>query len=94
MWGPLGCTGPFRTYGALYGVWGLLGCTGPFRVYGTLNPLNTGLNPIRHLLALLEVHCILHVSSIWIKNLQIFVYVKAVQTFKQSRKLLWPRCCG
>jgi len=32
------------------------------------NPLNTELNPIFHLLALLGVHHILHVSRIWVKE--------------------------
>jgi hypothetical protein len=29
--------GPFRVYGALYGVWGPSGCMGSFRVYGVLD---------------------------------------------------------
>jgi hypothetical protein len=33
-----------------------------------LNPLNTELNPICHLLALLGAHPILHVSRAWVKN--------------------------
>jgi len=33
-----------------------------------LNPLNTGLNPICRLLALLEAHHILHVSRMWDKK--------------------------
>jgi hypothetical protein len=32
--------------------------------YNKMNPLNTELNPIRHLLALLGAHHILHVSRI------------------------------
>ena len=32
-----------------------------------LNPLNAELNPIRHLLALLGAHCILHVSGVRFK---------------------------
>jgi len=31
-----------------------------------VNPLNTKLNPICHLLALLGTHHILHVSRIWV----------------------------
>jgi hypothetical protein len=38
-----------------------------------LNPLNTKLNPIYHLLALLGAHHILHISRIRVK----FVYVNA-----------------
>jgi hypothetical protein len=33
-----------------------------------INPLNTKLNPICHLLALLGAHHILHVSRIWVKG--------------------------
>jgi len=33
-------------------------------IYGVLNPLNTKLNPICHLLALLGAHPILHISRI------------------------------
>ena len=33
-----------------------------------LNPLNAGLNPIRHLLALVGAHHIVHVSGITVKH--------------------------
>jgi hypothetical protein len=33
-----------------------------------INPLNAKLNPICHLLALLEAHTILHVRSVRVKN--------------------------
>jgi hypothetical protein len=37
-------------------------------IFGTLNPLNTKLNPICHLLALLGAHHIPHVSRIRVKS--------------------------
>jgi hypothetical protein len=37
-------------------------------VDNVLNPLNAELNPIRHLLALVEAHHILHVSRIMVKR--------------------------
>jgi len=40
----------------------------------TLNPLNTELNPICHLLALLGAHHILHVSRIRVNVLYLFIY--------------------
>jgi hypothetical protein len=54
-WNPLGLSSP---------VMGLLYLTGPVM----FNPLNAKLNPICHLLALLEAHRILHVSRIRVKD--------------------------
>jgi len=36
----------------------------------SVNPLNAELNPIRHLLALLEAHHILHISRIRVKHFE------------------------
>jgi hypothetical protein len=36
--------------------------------FGCINPLNAELNPICHLLVLLEAHHILHVSGIGVKQ--------------------------
>jgi hypothetical protein len=44
-----------------------------------VNPLNTELNPICHLLALLEAHHILHVSRIWL-------------TFTRKSRFLFVMC--
>jgi hypothetical protein len=38
-------------------------------LFGDVNPLNAELNPIRHLLAMLGTHHILHVSRIRVKQL-------------------------
>jgi len=38
-----------------------------FKLRAILNPLNAGLNPICHLLTLLQAHHILHVSRIRVK---------------------------
>jgi len=46
-----------------------------------INPLNAGLNPICHLLALLGAHHILHVSRIRVKEI-VWSVVSAV--FRQS----------
>ena len=37
-------------------------------IWGVIKPLNAELNPIRHLLALVEARHIVHVSRIWVKN--------------------------
>ena len=42
-----------------------------------LNPLNAELNPICHLLALLEAHHILHVSKVRVKGLNITGFILA-----------------
>jgi hypothetical protein len=50
-------------------------------LYQIFNPLNTQLNPICHLLALLEAHHILHVSRIRVKlytQLTLFVWLQVV----------------
>jgi len=43
------------------------------------NPLNTELNPICHLLALLGAHLILHVSRIRVKTIRISIFVIQIQ---------------
>jgi hypothetical protein len=40
------------------------------KIHSSTNPLNAKLNPICHLLALLEAHHILHVSRIRVKQLK------------------------
>jgi len=50
----------------------VIACQVPF-----LNSLNTELNPICHLLALLRAHHILHVSRIRVKLLFITIIIKA-----------------
>jgi hypothetical protein len=37
----------------------------------TINPLNADLNPICHLMAILEAHHILHVGKIRVKRIEI-----------------------
>jgi len=43
---------------------------GQGRIHVQVNPLNTELNPVCHLLALLEAHHILHVSRIRVKSIE------------------------
>jgi len=47
----------------------VLSFTTPHTAYKTVNPLNTKLNPICHLLALLGAHHILHVSGLRVKSI-------------------------
>jgi hypothetical protein len=47
---------------------GLIACHYSHATYAIFNPLNTEINPIRHLLALLGAHHILHVSRIRVNN--------------------------
>jgi len=44
-----------------------------------INPLNAELYPVSHLLALLGVHIILHVSRIRVKLLFMLVYIYIVE---------------
>ena len=41
---------------------------GHHALMNAFNPLNTELNPICHLLALLRAHHILHVRRVWVKD--------------------------
>jgi len=59
-------------------------------LHHNINPLNAELNPICHLLALLGVHHILHVSSIRVKLLLHKVYIQ-LKALVISRDL--PREC-
>jgi len=53
--------------------------------YKGFNPLNAVLNPIYHLLALLESHPILHVSRISVKKeLKIFLLLQSFYSVKES----------
>jgi len=47
----------------------------------TINPLNAELNPICHLLALLEAHPIFHVSSIRVNN----------EMQREGKRLRWSK---
>jgi transposase len=53
-----------------------------------LNPLSAELNPICHLLALLEAHPILHVSRIKVNVLYSSPYIFRVM---KSRRMRWAR---
>jgi len=50
-----------------------------------LNPLNAELNPIWHLLALLGAHHFLHVSTIRVKALHIYIYIYGAPIVNVSR---------
>jgi hypothetical protein len=56
----------------------------PLQNVAIINPLNAKLNPICHLLALLEAHHILHISRIRVKEFDSSNFVKAVQNEIQS----------
>jgi len=56
----------------------------------TVNPLKAKLNPIRHLLALLGAHHILHVSRVRVKGPVIWVLRNTMQLrIKASRYVEW-----
>jgi hypothetical protein len=59
---------------------GMLRNTGLVKIMLTLNPLNTKLNPICHLLALLAAHHILHVSSMRV-NTKHWIFRLALTAF-------------
>jgi hypothetical protein len=48
-----------------------------------LNPLNAELNPICHLLALLEAHPILHVSRIRVNIIKIAMFLHYGEHYKE-----------
>jgi len=58
---------------------------GSYASASIVNSLNTELNPICHLLALLRAHHILHVSRIRVKVKEVKVKVTLVQTREPQR---------
>jgi len=58
--------------------------------YYCVNPLKAKLNPICHLLALLEAHHILHVSRVRVK-LVLIIYSHLCLSFQSGRFPLWFR---
>ena len=58
-----------------------------------INPLNAELNPIYHLLALLEAHHILHVNRIRVKDYVYYQLIALRNVFK-IHKIITPSCFG
>ena len=59
----------------------------------SINPLNAELNPICHLLALLGVHTILHVSRIRVNTYQYFqIFMKMVWEISPTQFLITRGC--
>ena len=59
--------------------------------YFRVNPLNVELNPIRHLLALLGAHHILHVSRIRVSVRTVHMLLTAGAKISPVTGLEWPR---
>jgi len=66
-----------------------ISCWNCFNAARSFNPLNTELNPIYYLLALLEAHHILHVSRIRVKCMSVFTYQKG-WNFMWGPAKIWP----
>ena len=63
----------------------MLGCA------DIINPLNAELNPIRHLLALVGAHHIVHVSGIMVKLVLVFENVSRLTQIVASLSLRGPK---